>query len=76
LSSNPVFHARTKLIEVEYHFVRERVARKLLEIDFVSTRDKVEDRFTKPLPVRQLGNFKHNLNSKKLVIEEGCKICN
>jgi hypothetical protein len=35
LSSNPVFHARAKHIEVYYHFVRERVPRKLLEIDFV-----------------------------------------
>jgi histone deacetylase 1/2 len=35
LSSNPVFHARTKHIEVDYHFVRERVMRNLLQIDFV-----------------------------------------
>jgi histone deacetylase 1/2 len=62
LSAGPVFHARTKHIEVDNHFVRERVAKKLLDIEYVSTKDQVADGFTKPLPVRQLEMFKHNLN--------------
>lgn len=66
LSANPVFRARTKHIEVDYHFVRERVARKLLDIEYISTKDQVADGFTKALTVRQMEDFKSNLNLGRL----------
>jgi hypothetical protein len=51
LSANQKFYARMKHIEVDYHFVRERVLKKLLEIDFISSKHQVADGFTKSISV-------------------------
>ncbi|KAJ0467966.1 putative RNA-directed DNA polymerase [Helianthus annuus] len=50
LSANPVFHARTKHVEVDFHFVREKVAQRKLHVQFISTHDQIADVFTKALP--------------------------
>jgi hypothetical protein len=34
---NPSFHGRMKHIEIDYHFVRERVASKQLEVRFIAS---------------------------------------
>jgi histone deacetylase 1/2 len=62
LSANPVFHARAKHIEIDFHFVRERVMKKQLEVRFISTKDQIADGFTKALGIRLFTQFRNNLN--------------
>ncbi|BFG40979.1 hypothetical protein CerSpe_272530 [Prunus speciosa] len=50
LASNPVFSARTKHVEVDYHFIRELVQHGVLHLKFVDTTNQLADIFTKSLP--------------------------
>jgi hypothetical protein len=57
-----VFHARTKHIEVDFHFVREKVTLGALEVRFVSSADQIADAFTKPVNKQMLQKLRTNLN--------------
>ncbi|RVW41504.1 Retrovirus-related Pol polyprotein from transposon RE2 [Vitis vinifera] len=49
IASNPVFHERTKHIEVDCHFTREKIASGCVAISFVNSNDQLADIFTKSL---------------------------
>jgi hypothetical protein len=49
LAKNPVFHERSKHIDVKYHFIREQVEQGSVCIDYVRTSDQLADILTKAL---------------------------
>lgn len=65
LTANPMFHARTKHVEVDFHFVREQVARKAMEVRFISSKDQLADILTKPLSRAPFDSNCRNLNLKR-----------
>jgi hypothetical protein len=49
LTKHPVFHARTKHIDIRYHFIREKVEDNTINIMHCPTLEMVADFLTKPL---------------------------
>jgi len=49
IAKNPVFHERTKHIELDCHFVREQLLQGLVSLSHVSTKCQLADIMTKPV---------------------------
>jgi hypothetical protein len=62
LSTNPVQHQRTKHVEIDLHFVRERVAAGDVRVQSVPTTLQFADIFTKGLPSSVFLDFRSSLN--------------
>ena len=61
LAKNPEFHARTKHVEVHYHFVRKKVLQGEIELWQAKTKDQVADIFTKGLNTTKFADFRKQL---------------
>ena len=49
LSENPIFHDRSKHIEIKYHFIRDTVQKGEVKLQYISIDEHIIDTLTKPL---------------------------
>ena len=53
MSKNIFLHSKTKHIPIKYHFLRERVTYRVVQLNFIPSIEQIVDSFTKPLPKTQ-----------------------
>ena len=49
LVKNPVYHERTKHIDIQYHFVRESVVKERTDLLFIRSKQQLTDGLTKTI---------------------------
>ena len=61
LSENPVFHDKSKHIEIKYHYIRDMVQRGAVKLQYVAMEEQIADVLTKPLARLKFEYFRERL---------------
>ena len=63
LANNPKHHAKTKHIDIQYHFVREKIQEGTISLNYIPTKEQLANILTKGL---NLSLFKVNFDNLQL----------
>ncbi|CAH9088774.1 unnamed protein product [Cuscuta europaea] len=73
MTKNPAFHARTKHIEVQHHYIKQLVVEEKISLKFCGTNLQIADLFTKALNQAKHQYFMEKIGMSKLGSRGGVK---
>lgn len=62
IAQNPVLHEKTKRIQIDYHFTREKLQAGVVKIIYIPTSQNIADMLTKPLGLDLFTHFSSKMN--------------
>ncbi|TYG54035.1 hypothetical protein ES288_D09G157000v1 [Gossypium darwinii] len=70
VTENPTHHTKMKHVEIDHHFVREKILAGSLQVNLVPSTQQIADVLTKPITPKLFSNFRHAL--RVLTSKEFC----
>jgi hypothetical protein len=61
MTENPIFHDRSRHIEIRYHYIHDMVQRGALKLQYISMDERVAEVLTKPLSHIKFEYFRDKL---------------
>ena len=72
LANNPVYHSKTKHIDLATHYIRDLVADGIITLEYCPTEIQVADIFSKSMTEAKFVRLRSLLGMREVVIKGGC----